>query len=90
MASNPLYYTSKKLSMTGSPFDGCSVMKSTGACTYSGATSNANRRRMSANVALASSIVKSCPMHDRWPKEKDSSAFGCAAALPSRPGTGAG
>jgi hypothetical protein len=73
---------SKSLSTTGSPFDSCSVRKSDDACTYSGATQNAKRRRMSASVALASSIVKSCLMHDHGPREKDNSAFECVAALP--------
>jgi hypothetical protein len=73
---------SKSLSTTSSPFYGCSLRKSDGACTYSGATQNVKHRRMSASVALASSITKSCPMHDRGPREKDSSAFGCDVAMP--------
>jgi hypothetical protein len=73
---------SNTLSTTGSPFDGCSVRKSASACTYSGATRNAKHHRMSACVTLASSIAKSCLMHDRGPREKDSSAFGCVTTLP--------
>ena len=76
-------YGFKSFRTTGSPCIGCSARKSAGACTYSGATSNANHRRINASVAFASSIAKSCPMQDRWPKEKDNSVLGCAVALPT-------